>query len=651
MFHKKTLFSIALLTAIGTTYSRVVERQEDEAEVHVTVPMQTIENQAKDRFFKPFITDVYKADVTGKFASSSDSNYRSSLLSDVKNPFNKNVDQYFASKVKLDIVGNIVYESGAEVQVGFRAKSVLGNPRAYNTTKQFIKLNEALVGEHSHMLETRVFYMREAWMNLEMSKALGTTLSFNNFKIGMFGFEVGRGISFGENYAVSPASLGFYSDSSVDMYAPGALLNGTLFSDKLEYDMYVALLTDKATNLTETGAFIYEQLITDKQYATSFARGFGRINYVFVSRLKWTPINDKVLGDKIYLEPYIVYNSVPEQKVEFIGDARSTLVTFGLAGELATSGYELGFEGAFNRGHQDVYAWDRNMVTIATDSTTGAVKQVYSKVYDELALTNKTVFIGDTFIYRPAGDVSSNLNGKEIGLTGKYNAKDRFRDAYRNNYKGWMIVGDVSKDLYKNDLKLSMTAGITSGDVNSNTDKTGSVREYKGFIPLQELYYGKRVKSYFVMGPTSSLARPHALSNDKDFNSPIEGFSNLKFIGAGLTYKPEEASHSYCINPNILMFWQDHPSLKLGSSTEYASNDLGLEFNLFTFVNLIENVKVFAMGAIFKPLQHYKDLAGTQLTVQKAELLTLAAAGIEENLPTLSDRPAYSMSCGIECLF
>ena len=637
---------------IGSLCARVVERSASKVETAAISSMKHSENHAVDRFMKPFLTDLYEAEVTGKFASSTDAHRFVGLLNkDVKSPFGNYVDEYFASKVKVDVVGNVVYNEGAEVQVGLRAKSVLGNPRAYNTTKQFIKLGEALVGEHSHMLEPRVFFVREAWVNIEMSKALGTTLAFNNFKVGMFPFQVGRGISFGENYAVSPASLGFYSDSTVDQYAPGALLNGTLYSNKIEYDLYAGLLTNKSTHLTETGAQIYDQLIMNNQYPSSFARGFGRVNYVFVSRLKWTPINDKICGDKMSIEPYVMYNSTPEQKVEFTGDARSTLVTFGVAGEFATSGYELGFECALNRGHQEVYGWDRNIVTVATDSTTGVFKQVYTKVYDDAGLSNKTAYVGNTFIYRPTGSVSSALNGTQIGTTGKFSASDRFRDPYRNNYKGYMFVMDASANLHKNDLKFAVTAGISSGDVNPNTSKTGAEREYKGFIPVQELYFGKRVKSYFVMGPTSMLSRPHSLVDDTDFTSPIEGFSNIQFVGGGLTYKPEEAKRAYSINPNILIFRQDDPSLKFGSTTEYASNNLGVEMNLFTSVDLIENIKVFAIGAIFKPLQHYKDLAGTQLTVQKAELVKLAAAGIEENLPTLASHTAYSMSCGIECAF
>lgn len=656
MFIKKFLFSIALLTFFGDMSARVKEKVTSENRRGVAVPLKLPENEGRELFAKPFETNLYEAEITGKISSSSDSHHFAGLLNkEVFNPFGSYVDEYFASKVAFNLVGNIVYNEGAEVQLGLRAKSVLGNARANNTTKSFVKLNEALVGEHSHMLEPRVFYVREAWINLDLPKMLGATRLVENFKVGMFPFQVGRGISFGENYAVSPASLGFYSDSSVDQYAPGALLTGTIVDKKLEYDVYVALLTNKSTNLTETGAQIYDQLILNNKYVTTFARGFGKVNYAFISRLKWTPIEDKLAGDKMYFEPYIVYNSIPEQKVEFAGDARSALATFGVAGEFSTLGYELGFEAAFNRGHQEVYAWDRNMVTVVTNATTGAVQQVYSKIYDDEALATKTFYSGSSVItaqYRPTENVSSALNGSQIGATGKFNAKDRFRDAHRNNYKGWMFVIDASTNLYKNDLKFAVTGGITSGDVNSNTDKTGAVRDYKGFIPLQELYSGKRVKSYFVMGPTSLLARPHALSdNETDFNSPIEGFSNMRFFGAGLTYKPEEARRAYSINPNILVFWQDYPSLKLGSATEKASNHLGLEMNLFTTLELVENIKLFGIGAFFKPLQHYTDLKGTQLTVQKAELVKLAAAGIDENLPTLSDNTAYSLSVGIECIF
>lgn len=652
MLNKKSLFSIVLLTTIGSLSARVVERHsETECEVTTTV-VKPQEHNTRDLFTKPFLEDLYTAEITGKFASSTDShNYSSLLNKDAKNPFGNYVDQYLSSKVKLDLVGNIVYQEGAEVQVGFRAKSVLGNPRAYSTTTESIKMGESLIGSHSHKIEPRVFFLREAWATIDLTKALGTSRGFQNLKVGLFPFEVGRGIALGENYGVNPASLGFWSDSAVDQYAPGIMLNGALYGDKLEYDLYAGLLTNNSTNLKETASQIYDKLVINESYPTSFARGFASVNYVTAARLKWTPIKNKAYGDKIYFEPYVVYNENREQKVEFAGDASSKLVTLGIAGEFATLGYEFGFEGAINRGHQNVRAWDRNDVILSTHPDTGVFRQVYSKIYDNADLTANTTYLKDETIYRIDGRATSEYNGLPLGGTGKFNANNRFRDAYKNEYKGWMLVADASMLLYKEDLKLAVTAGIASGDVNPNTHKTGTVREYKGFISLQELYFGKRVKSFFVMGPTSSLSRPHSLVDDRDFTSPIEGFSNIKFLGAGLTYKPKNAQRTYVINPNILMFWQDQESIKFGSATELARNKLGVEFNLFGSVELIENVKLVAAGAIFKPLDHYEDLKGTQLTVLKAELSKLASAGVRENLPTLSNNVAFSLSAGIECMF
>ena len=64
------------------------------------------------------------------------------------------------------------------------------------------------------------------------------------------------------------------------------------------------------------------------------------------------------------VEPYILYNHNPEQKVEFIGDAKSDLCTFGIAGEFELGNFECGFDTAFNFGKQTVYGWDRNIIKL-----------------------------------------------------------------------------------------------------------------------------------------------------------------------------------------------------------------------------------------------------------------------------------------------
>ena len=75
------------------------------------------------------------------------------------------------------------------------------------------------------------------------------------------------------------------------------------------------------------------------------------------------------------------------------------------------------------------------------------------------------------------------------------NSNIRFRDPYDNIFKGYMCVGDFRFWLCERELMLAFTAGIASGD-QIRIQKLLMV-DFAGFIGLQEVYAGKRVKSVF----------------------------------------------------------------------------------------------------------------------------------------------------------
>lgn len=51
------------------------------------------------------------------------------------------------------------------------------------------------------------------------------------------------------------------------------------------------------------------------------------------------------------------------------------------------------------------------------------------------------------------------------------NSKERFRPAYRNEYRGWMVVGDASYIIPQINMRLSAGAGAASGDQNPHKDE------------------------------------------------------------------------------------------------------------------------------------------------------------------------------------
>ena len=588
--------------------------------------------------------------TSGKMIHSSSFGRNTALLNDTAVGFLGYVDQSFSFKTSFDWTLNFLHNDGIEAQVSLRSKSVWGNPKQNKTTSASIKLQEPFVGSHSHEIEPRIVYLREAWLKLKLDDMFGRSIGNQTFTMGSFGFKVGRGIAFGDAFAVNAKSLGFYSNSSIDMYAPGVKLAGNVWTDSIKYNLYGSVSQNKSTSLSENSDQIYDQLIVNGGYANTYARGFGAVDINVVSNLDITLFEVKDKNLKFKLEPYVAFNYNTLQKVDDDGDAKSKLATFGFAGELEYERFEIGFEGAFNKGHQDVYAWDNNKIVFQTNATTGALEQVHSHIYNEVGLTTKLLYTGDTSTYRPSGGISSTLNSAEIGATGKYNAATRFRDAYKNVYKGSLFVADASVYLYKRDLKASFGGGHVSGDVNPNTQKTGSTRDYNGFVSMQEIYCGIRMRSLILL---NSLVRLTPLAASSSYVPGIEGLADIKFIGFGLWYKPESSKRKLDANVNVLAGWQDEPALKFGSSTEYASKSLGVEFNAIMSIQLFKDVKLKTDAALFLPGQYYKDLKGTALTKLIASLVKDAEAGVSEtgSLPTLSDNSSFQTSMALEYSF
>ncbi len=548
------------------------------------------------------------------------------------------VDESVVQRAKIDFTGHISHEEGMEAQGTLRMRVPFGKYVNF-TSSDPIKLNQTLFGNHVHSLNLNVAYLQELWVDYNYYESHSITL-------GIFSFSVGRGIALGDAFAVNPASLGYYSDKTVDMYAPGGKLTGDFFTSKIKYDLYGAVLKNRSSNFKETGQLIYDQVIINQNYASSFCLGFGRVDWLSAARLQCVPYENKKTYTKTLIEPYIVYASDPTQQVNVPFDANGKLVTFGMACEFSYEAVEFGFDAAVNRGRQNVYGWDNNLVIM---DTTGA--QVFSNVYTDATLKTKLAYDPKlAYIVRPTGPLSSSLNGKQIDETGYYNGKGRFLDPYQNKYTGWMAVADASVYIRGRDLKASFGLGATSGDSNPS-QKTGSVRDYNGFVPLQEMYAGKRVKSFFVLGPASSVFRP-APFNDDDSSQQIQtvdGFTNIIFSGVSLTYMPSNWSQKMTFNPNILNYWS-YGNTYNATQTAFANKYMGIELNLFSRGQINDNLACNVLMALFVPGKHYADIAGTPLGSQGADLRKLEQVGLAEILPTISDDTAFALSLGFEYL-
>ena len=309
----------------------------------------------------------------------------------------------------------------------------------------------------------------ELWLQLSANDILGLPFcNLHTFTFGAFPFELGRGIALGTAYALDPSDLGFWAEPGIDQYAFGGKLSGDIVKEQLVYDLYGAILNNLSDTFDNTNQKIRGQ---EFGYREDQARGFGIINYVVAARLIWLP---KFAGKtKMRVEPYILYNHNPEQRVEFIGDAKSDLCTIGIAGEFEFgTNFECGFDTAYNFGKQTVYGWDRNLIRLENRAGTAVIvnSQVRQAPPGEVPNARRSPLALKVTENQNIINLSAQAgeeNGKVIGtnaLGTLINGLHRFTEPSFNKYRGMMIVYDMGYYIWKPDVKICATFGLATGD-------------------------------------------------------------------------------------------------------------------------------------------------------------------------------------------
>jgi hypothetical protein len=590
------------------------------------------------------------------------------------NDANCDLDKVFAPvKYTLDfatLYGFGCHTRGYDIvrmKSSIRSKGVWGSPETIATTDDsFIKDVDVVSGKHNHSINRNILWVREMWLELVLNDMVGfNACNKYIFTAGFFPFQLGRGIALGDAYATDPDFIGYYSPNVVDQYAPGLKLTGE-FSPQVIGDFYVGIIHNKANSFGNVNMKVRGQELGHRLFP---ARGFGKINWLMAARVKWWAIKDEC--NTLLLEPYALYDNQAEQRIAFVGDASTKLGTFGLAMEARFGAFECGFDFAKNIGAQNVKGWDRNIV----------IKQVRTGVYYEVnsavtAIANNpatndlagqpAVFTSanqQVIEFTPPQDASA--NGKQIGDSNLKNAIDRYNDPYRNKFNGLMVVGDMSYRFCE-DLQMALGAGMATGDENPNRDlnRLGDSNHdsvYNGFIGLQEVYSGTRVRSAFLLSgpariprllsfPTATLPEPYP-----DF---VSRFTNIIFAGWAAVIN----ANQWSINPNILNYWQEHrtrifdtrPDHPSGVPSErFARSWLGLELNVFADIKLPNDVKFFAVGAAFIPGTHFSDVKGLPISKEQQRFLArrerISVPG--EFVPTLGNNTAYMINIGMEYKF
>lgn len=593
------------------------------------------------------------------------------------NMFSANAgDQLFSVKTSLDTIIKIQLNSGIDFKAGLRTKASCGNETStITTTSSGFKIGGAVTGSHDHYVARLLPWFREVWFDVSLNKFMNLDDSLeHNLKFGAFPFILGRGIALGSAYSAAPGFLGFCTCSVIDQFAFGQLIYGDIIKDQLAYNVYFGLLENTSDRFGRVNLMVYENEIGRKD---SPERGFGIINFVAATNVKWTVSDGSSASfGKLDVEPYAMYNGAPEQKVEFQGDAGSKLATFGLCIDYTGPVCEFGFDIAMNTGRQEVRGWSRNEQENFIDED-AINKNRYTYIRQDnpstgtLALVTKDV----KKIVDGVGSAQGvEQNGKLIGTVGAvnyYNDINRFRPAYINKYKGIMVVADGSWSLREDKkLKLVGTVAWATGDENPNLDLDNQNDstvdgDYQGFIGLQEIYSGKRVPSFFLIGSNSAvrpLSSPSyttiGTSRTPGFATDISGFTNLVFIGGGIDSNFNISNKSTIFKANVLSYWQDMATKKYDAVNqvgldEYANKHLGVEFNTELRMVMLKELSAYFMLGVFVPGQHYEDIKGKPLNPRQLKALNrLDSDGATINgLPVIGTTTAFLINFGLELSF
>lgn len=587
-------------------------------------------------------------------------------------------DRYLvAGTHNLDL--NFIYTYGmatcgvpvARVKCNMRNRATWGAPESFvGTSVSEIKDNEAVLGRHSHSLGVNVFFIRELRFDLDFARIFDiTTKNSHMLSMGMFPYQLGRGISLGDAYTTAPDFLGYNPANAIQQYAPAFMLAGDIGnSGRIKYDVYVEIADNKASSADNTNARIRGQQFGHKFDQT---RGPLIFNSIFASRVKAQIVQQ--CDAAVTFEPYFMFNKEDEQKIEFLGDSTSRLSTLGAAFDGNFGNCDFSFECAFNRGSQHVYGVDRNIVQAALSNGTDIRNN--SKVVAIATVAPDTA--GQNALYTTANQAiidtspqGASQNGLQIGTSNLRNASDRFSDPYNNLFRGYMLVADFGYYLSNPNLKVALAAGFASGDENPNRDldelgdHTQDNCKYTGFVGLQERYNGKLVRSAFLMSGAGKIPRilsePDSESVTSQYPSSVSRFTDLAYFGGAIWGKKvTNSGYAWNVNPNILAFWQTHQSGIFDRSTQsfsqriFASTYLGIEANVIADLTIAEDCKIFYVLGFFVPGNHYYDIRGVPLNREQQRYYDqVDQSGVASSVvPTLGTSTAFFANVGFEYKF
>jgi hypothetical protein len=639
-----------------------------------------------------------QCEIDGKFRFDSAYGLNTRLL----NSSNKGLDKFL-------VLGRSLIDLGAsfsfgeekfdrpiiEAALNVRNRCLWGKPEDIAaTTSTTISDGDYTFGKHNHKIGVPLFYLRGLDFTLDLNAVFNIeNKSLHFLKAGFFPFDLGRGISLGSAYGVSPDFINYDSSDVIQEYAPGIMLNGTFDEKKtVEYRAYLGILKNLSSSFSDVN-----EAVRAAEYGYKYKpqRDFGVFNIVGAIQFDWNIEQEN--KNKLRFSPYALIYHQGEGILSLSSDSSTELATFGAELNLGkTEKFEICCEFAKNHGYLIVKGLDTNSIKRENRNFSIATSPKTTNSESTVLTNSGVTYFGETngidiknrsAIYYGSSDSrqlsisnvfqSETSNGKNIPecLTSAtlQNNSDRFKDPYESILQGWMFVIDATYNFLNKENKKysgSLAAGIASGDENPHTyNARGVDRKYEGFIGVQEVYSGKSVKSSFLMSGVGKT--PRVLSflsvdtgeDDTDeetdyiFPSNITRFSNLAYLGSSLNFSVESKNYKFKINPNLLYYLQViQPVIysKPINGVSHIPHSLGVEANIFLEASSIniDGLKFFGLISSFIPGGYYSALKKIPLNAkERAYYYSIEGGNTTIFLPTLGDNTAYYINLGIEFSF
>jgi hypothetical protein len=576
---------------------------------------------------------------------------------------------YFRSKVEAGVnvkQGENTYGvPAAEAAIKFSSYAYWQANNAYDRhSKEVVTLTgldgAATADKHFHTDILPRVYLEEAWYKLNLGVLFNSLKNYPiSLTVGYFPYLIGRGLALGYHKDLAHTHAGWQGEGGFTRFPsmpPGILIRGKV-SDNFSWDIYYNKW--RANNYAlET---VYAPVYANRLNWHSVYRGKDKDRDTVAIRADLRN-NSKKLG-KLDLQPYFIYTRAPELPIEFEADSKARLGTVGCMTEWSKSGWNVNVEVAGQYGTQELFAWDRNVITLAKDKATGNVQEQYSHlrlarpgatsdevsrgtkapVTDELMKAanlpiNRTTASNGQPVRNAAG-VAMTQGGQTVYNSNLWGSP-RIRPNYKVNYGGLMGLADVTYTLQDKPLKAALAVGYIGGDKypyntennpahNTNLEQN---KTYKGFIAQRGFYSGKNVNSILVLEQLV-VPRPTNIVNRLLYcENNYRDYSNLQFIGTSMVWNPLAKKEKMSVQPNIIGFWEvsqikkwdkngSHPDptirAALGTrgitgwmSSQDASKFLGIELNTIVNYNILKNCQFYLKTWVFKPGQLYEDLKG-----------------------------------------